>query len=974
MSEENEQLVKTPGPLGENFMLERELGRGGMGGVYLGRDVMLDRPVAVKVMQKQYGKDEEFLAKFKKEAQAAAKLIHPNIAQIYSYGVVEDMPYIAMELVAGGSLDQVMRNAKDGKTDIPRVLKICEQVAQALRCAADQGLVHGDIKPENILLDSNGNAKLVDFGLAGMQKDTTEIWGTPYYIAPEKLKKEIVDYRADMYNLGGTLYHALTGVAPFEGPDAAAVVRKRFEGMPKKPSQVRSDVPSAVDALVMKMLAFDKNDRYPTFEALLEAFKGVMATGLTADADKGAQKNGTRRMTVRTGRRLTSAKMTTGKMTTAKITTSKVNLDGSGDYDGPTRTSRIPTRFRNGEDEQPEEEGGNPIKKMLFGVGGGILVIALIIGGLVWYQIADKKAREEAKQASIVLHINEARDTIAKHTDAAKKFEREFDEFAAKATAECESATKKISAAVPEYASRLKPAMSKELLDAIAMTNLMASAIDVNTVSNAMNQMAKEMAGAMQQMANQMSAAMTAAVKTSAKASKMAVKASFRPPTEDEMDPASPEYEEYQRQKREWEANQGKGGSAETETAQDDSSSEESAGEQSSEEVASAEEAPADESASGDPNDPANKLKANIAKLEAAKKTSEAKFKRELNVVGEEAVRDVNDLWTRAYSCQASVIKIKLEIQKILTAAAEADGYKDYSEPSMNKLVEISNKVGEMIGTVTASPEVENVRKGITYIKSKGEKSLRLTSDNLFRRRAEYDRELKKIDYDIEKLHKEYRTIIDRRELVAKEQAQAADKFEALLQNKNFEMLEWDSAIREIEFLKSGFKTPEGAIAADEQLKKVKAMKSVQEIIVRNLVGYQFRKSKLLKLKATVREVDMKEMKVAYPDPATKKDKILKINWVTFYKSYHANFNELIIQFIENGRKNGNPKLTLQEWGDAMCGAALTLHLVCADDPAAAARGEQIAKEVAKNFPDYVKTLRMMFPDITFDDVQSEDL
>ena len=216
MSEQ--QLITTPGVFGENgnFLLERELGAGGMGGVYMGRDKMLDRPVAVKVMLKEYGEDAEFVEKFKKEAQAAAKLIHPNIAQIYSYGICDGMPYIAMELAAGGSLFSVM-NANPGKTDITRVLKICQQVAQALHCASDQGFVHGDVKPENILFDANGNAKLVDFGLASMQKETDEIWGTPYYISPEKVKKEPIDFRADIYSLGGTLYHALTGVAPFDG-------------------------------------------------------------------------------------------------------------------------------------------------------------------------------------------------------------------------------------------------------------------------------------------------------------------------------------------------------------------------------------------------------------------------------------------------------------------------------------------------------------------------------------------------------------------------------------------------------------------------------------------------------------------------------------------------------------------------------------------------------------------------------------
>ena len=189
------------------------------------------------------------------------------------------MPYIAMELVAGGSLSTIMENT-GANSDVARVMKLCEQVAQALRCASDQGLVHGDVKPENILLDSNGNAKLVDFGLAAMQKNTDEIWGTPYYIAPEKVLKERADYRADMYSLGATMYHALCGTAPFEGEDAAAVVRKRLDTVPRKPSEVRPGLSPQIDAFVMRMLARNPQDRFPTFEALLAEFKKVLTTGL----------------------------------------------------------------------------------------------------------------------------------------------------------------------------------------------------------------------------------------------------------------------------------------------------------------------------------------------------------------------------------------------------------------------------------------------------------------------------------------------------------------------------------------------------------------------------------------------------------------------------------------------------------------------------------------------------------------------
>lgn len=968
MSEVNEQLIKTPGPLGDNFMLERELGRGGMGGVYLGRDIMLDRPVAVKVMQKQYGEDADFLMKFKKEAQAAAKLIHPNIAQIYSYGVVDNMPYIAMELVAGGSLQQLMNNAPEGKTDITRVLKICEQVAQALRCAADQGLVHGDIKPDNILLDANGNAKIVDFGLAGMQKDTAEIWGTPYYIAPEKLKKEQVDYRADMYNLGGTLYHALTGVAPFEGPDANAVVRKRFEGLPKKPSEVRPEIPSAVDGLVMKMLEVDKKDRYPTFEALLQAFQEVLSTGLTAtsikqDASSGKSKTGARKMTLRGTRRATTMKLGgTSKIGTSKINTSKVHLDGTGKMDAEAlgNITGIKTGMTSMADVGEEDENANAAKKFAMSIGIGIAAIVLLAGGIAWYVVADKKSREEAKRTMIVNNISNARQAISDTRRIATKFGDDFRVFAENATAECEKATKRIAEAVPEFADRLKPELSAELLAAIALTNTPAivegATNGVSGATNAMQQAATATTGAMQQTV----AAVPGAFQIKP----------FRPPTDDEADPASPEHEEYEKLKKAYMEEQMK---LLKNALENPDKAAEQAKESTAKTTESEDDGPDETIPEPDSDDPVKKLEYQVKKLELSKKKSERKFKRELVLVGEDAVKDTNDLWNRAYSCQASVIKIGIAIDKVKAAADKSEGFKDNTEASMKALAELSGEVTELYNVAKGSPDVENVQKGISYIKAKGQKTLQQTSNNLFRRRAEYEREIKKIEYEIEKLQKEIAEIIARRKLVAEERETAKTKFEALLQNKNFELLEWDAAIKELEFMKSNFKTPEGAIAAEDQLKKVRSMKFVQEILVKNLKGYQFKRGKPFKLKGVnVRDVDMKEFKLSRPDGKdTKKEVNFKLNWVKFHKEFAANFNELIIRYIENGRTNCSPKLTLQEWGDAMCGAALMLRLV-STDPSAAPRGEQLAKDVAKNFPNYVKTLRMMFPDIQFENVQEE--
>ena len=534
MSEE--QLIQTPGVFGEtgNFLLERELGRGGMGGVYMGRDKMLDRPVAVKVMLKEYGADAEFVEKFKREAQAAAKLIHPNIAQIYSYGIADGMPYIAMELVAGGSLDKLMQNS-GSSIDIPRVMKICEQVAQALRCAADQGLVHGDVKPENVLLDANGNAKLVDFGLAAMQKDTNEIWGTPYYIAPEKVKKEPVDYRADMYSLGGTIYHALTGVAPFEGDDAPAVVRKRFEGAPVPPSKLRPDISPQIDALVLKMLALNPADRFPSFEALLQEYSRVMATGLTAKpTGTSSQPAGTspsgHKITLKGRKRF------------------KVKTAGEGEEGGEQQSQ--PTRHA----PPPEPEEGGVAGKVLGVVGITIAAIGLVAGLLVWYVIADKNSRERARLEQISSNIHKAKEAISDVRRNALQFADQCDDLAAKAVKTCQDPTDKLMQQLSgkfdaSLLMGLKPGPTPELLAAFALTNVVEKAAegDTNALAAAGAQMAQAVAGAMQGLSSNMAAVVSAAATTIPK---------FRPPNDDEADPASPEHEAYMKAKEAWEKEQ----------------------------------------------------------------------------------------------------------------------------------------------------------------------------------------------------------------------------------------------------------------------------------------------------------------------------------------------------------------------------------------------------------------------------------
>lgn len=252
------------------FLLVEPLGAGGMGMVYRGVDVSLGRFVAIKVMKKSYGDDHEFVRQFRKEAQATAALNHPNIVQIYSFGTEKGQPYIAMELVGGGRLDKML----EGGVQIEEALalRIHVEVTQGLLAASEVGLVHGDVKPENILFGAHGEAKVVDFGLAmfiGEQQDEAGVLGTPYYIAPEKAKKQKVDFRSDIYSLGATLFHVLAGKPPFDGPTPIDVVLARFDHPAPDLRSIRPDLHPKTAAVVARMLDQEPSMRHPSYSALL---------------------------------------------------------------------------------------------------------------------------------------------------------------------------------------------------------------------------------------------------------------------------------------------------------------------------------------------------------------------------------------------------------------------------------------------------------------------------------------------------------------------------------------------------------------------------------------------------------------------------------------------------------------------------------------------------------------------------------
>lgn len=269
-----EGIVTVPGRFGNYFLLD-ELGKGGMGTVFLAKDAHLNRQVALKVMNPKFGKDSTFVESLLKEAKAAAALNHKNIVHIYSFGQEKDQPYIVMELVDGIRLDDCID--KENTQSEMGWLDVLLQMAEGLADAERKGVVHGDIKPANILMDQDGNAKLSDFGIARVGGGGDgRILGTPLYIAPEKTKGMEVDARADQFSLGATFWHLLSGYPPFPGKSSKEVVLRRFEQPAPDIRKYAAHISDDTARLLMKMMATEPEDRFSSFEELATEIDDLM--------------------------------------------------------------------------------------------------------------------------------------------------------------------------------------------------------------------------------------------------------------------------------------------------------------------------------------------------------------------------------------------------------------------------------------------------------------------------------------------------------------------------------------------------------------------------------------------------------------------------------------------------------------------------------------------------------------------------
>ncbi len=273
-----------------DFVIMKEIGRGGMGVVYLAHQISLDRPAALKILQDNYANNAEFVVNFIKEARLAAKLNHPHIVQAYAVGEDEGVFYFAMEYIDGETMKAVLRREK--VLQIEQAVTLIQQVAEALDCAwKEQKLVHRDIKPDNIMLTKKNQAKLADLGLSQVagepdeDEDSDEVMGTPQYISPEQLTGAPVDVRSDIYSLGATFYQFVTGRFPYEGRSGTEIARKHLEAELVPPNQINPNVPEAVSQVICKMMMKNINDRYQDAESLVEDLRiirrGKGTSGLT---------------------------------------------------------------------------------------------------------------------------------------------------------------------------------------------------------------------------------------------------------------------------------------------------------------------------------------------------------------------------------------------------------------------------------------------------------------------------------------------------------------------------------------------------------------------------------------------------------------------------------------------------------------------------------------------------------------------
>src|SRR6056300_1225841 len=260
--------------INDRYRIERRVGRGGMADVFLARDTLLDRDVAVKVLFPEFAVDPKFVERFRREAQSAASLSHPNIVNVYDWGKFEGTYFIAMEYIEGRTLADVLKGGR--RLNARQAGEIASEVAAALGFAHEAGIAHRDIKPANILIGSNGVVKVADFGIARLMNGPAEanltqagsVMGTATYFSPEQAQGAQPDPRSDLYSLGIVMYEMVAGSVPFTGENAVAIAYKQVHDEAAALSELVDDLPAGFVSIVERLMLKDPTARYPDARSL----------------------------------------------------------------------------------------------------------------------------------------------------------------------------------------------------------------------------------------------------------------------------------------------------------------------------------------------------------------------------------------------------------------------------------------------------------------------------------------------------------------------------------------------------------------------------------------------------------------------------------------------------------------------------------------------------------------------------------
>ena len=945
MSDDNEEtMLKPPCEFGR-FIVERELGHGGMGGVYLARDKMLDRQVALKVMLKSLGADPQFLERFKREAQAAAKLIHPSIAQIYSYDIVEGQPYIAMEMAGGGSLLRLME--VHGKNiDPTRVMRVCKQVAEGLSCAADQGLVHGDIKPENILFDATGAAKIVDFGLAGMQDDNSgdEIWGTPYYIAPEKVRKGVADFRVDMYSLGATIYHALTGVAPFEGEDPNEVVKARFLADPKPPSEIRPGLPVSLDKILLKMMAREVIDRYPTWEACIGDINRALADGVAIDekaaaaaavaSSEGGDSGST--TTTGTGRRGGKKLMLKGKRRmTLKKPTEDPSALADGDFASAAENGGEGAGSGGVADLSPEDSdekaGGKKTmtigKMIMLGALGVVAILVLAAGGIVWYVQSSRAAEERERLALMNAKATEAKEAIKTTLKSSSDFAALVSDLRAKSEKDVKSAS-------DAFLAMLDPEM-REACRAVLIAPETKDYIDAVAYSNKVAEKMAQVTAALEQASNPQPAAAPAAD---------AAPAATNAPTADAAAATT---------------------NAPAATAATNAPAEKAAAPEAKKDAKT--EAKSDDKKGKDAKKDA-KAAAKPAAKEAPAPAPEPEPVEEKKIDYPPQLKAFQQLWTDLWTIRAAEIRVNACLMLIEFKAARGASLEVKSVEDAEKLAKLTADLVEEFEAMKSQKVIEQALKKSGAIKQKAPTLVSTTKQQIDRARARAAKlaaekaAAEAAEAAKKKAEEEYKARAD------EEIAKAQEKYDALAQ-KELTRLDWEFAMRQMGDLTNGYEklTLEGKQAVMDQIHKIRCMQMLQNHFIKRGKGFEFTMGKYPK-GTKIANADAETIMLQRPPPRARsiKDRPVapkpeKTTWKKFYFEQPGMLNNLIIELVQDRAK---ARVGLKEWSNLMFGAALTMSTLFPDEPTVQPRVEELVNKAVEDFDSCQKLAERLFPKV----------